>query len=280
MSFSVVLPISETDILLIRRSLPSWLALGSDDVVLSLDKPASPSLKREIRRVVTASSRAECVRTVETERTADWAFHQAHVRRAGFQQANHEAILTGDIDLIVMAGAAKMAKVVGKNGVGLASSLRVPAPSSMIQALRACSYLLKQKLIPPRFSGLYAMWRPYWRETEDQGIKNLRSPIVASYSAAGPGIVGEDTYLFICMRRRYKCVAFNKVYAIGLTRNVEDLPREQFSWGRYLAALGINPAMALLAAISFAYPYLLQGYIYQRGASHGFKDPFAPGFSL
>lgn len=265
---------------MIRRSLPSWLALGSDDVILSLDKPAPPVLLREIKRVAGVSSRADSVRTIETPREAGWAFHQAHVRRAGFREAAHDAVLTGDIDLIVRPGVRRLPELVGKNRVGLVSSARVPAPLRPSQALRACAFVLKQRLAPPKFSGLYAFWRPWWLETEDQGIRRLRTPTEAVYSSAGPGIVGEDTYLYICMKRAYKCLFSNQIGAIGLSRNVEDLPREQFSWGRYMAGLGYNSAIGVATSIGFAYPYFLKGYLYQRSSSHEFIDPYGPGFHL
>jgi hypothetical protein len=167
--------------------------------------------------------------------------------------------------------------MIGKGDIGLASCLRVPAPTNPTQLLRAYSFLFKQKLFPPIFSGLYAMWRPYWRETEDAGIHDLENPGRVPNSLAGEGIVGEDTYLFICMRRRYRCRLLKEIGAISLTRNVEDLPLEQFSWGRYLAGKNTAGVAVFIASILFAYPYLLMGYRYQKQTRLPFHDPFQSG---
>lgn len=280
MSFSIVIPVADRDLQMIHRTLRSWLALGSDDVILCVDKPASEPLFNEIERTSRSSRAGRVVRTLEVEQSSSWKFQQAHARRAGFEEAAHETILTGDIDLIIRREVLKVVDRVGNGSVGLVSCLRLPAPLSLPQLLRAEAYAFKQKLFPPAFSGLYAFWRPDWRATEDEGIRRLRSPAAGTNRVAGLGIVGEDTYLFICMRRRYQCVCLNLVGALGLSRNVEDLPSEQYSWGRYLAGKGSGIHTVVPGSIAFAYPYLLMGYLHQRRKDGEFRDPFGTDFRL
>ncbi len=277
MNFSIVIPIAERDVKLVRRTLPSWLSLGSDDIVLSIDKPATQDL---LKAIASVSPPSDVVKIVEVDPCSRWKFNQARARREGFQRAAHDVILTGDIDLIVRRNAIRLTEVVGNGEFGLASCLRVPAPLSASQTLRGLAYLLKEALLPPIFSGLYAFWRPFWRETEDTEIRNLLNPSKESYRSAGPGIIGEDTYLFICMRRKYRCCMLKEIGAIGLARNVEDVPLEQFSWGRYLAGKNTALPAVLVASVLFAYPYLMMGYLYQRQNKLPFHDPYQIGFDL
>src|SRR5580692_5042478 len=115
MSFSIVIPIAERDVNLVHRTLPSWLALGSDDVVLSVDKPASQELLRAIASASPSPDVPNGVRIVEHERSEDWKFNQAGARREGFEQAAHDTILTGDIDLIVRRNVVDLTRLVGSN---------------------------------------------------------------------------------------------------------------------------------------------------------------------
>jgi hypothetical protein len=276
--FSVVIPVAERDTELVPRTLPSWLGLGADDVVIATDKPVSPKLREVVSRVARTYRATETVRIIEVPNNSEYRFHQAFVRRSGFMAARHDAILTGDIDLIVRRNVLRLVTEVASGSVGLASCLRVPAPLNPHQFLRAEAYTFKQRFAPPIFTGLYAMWRPYWRETEDEGIRDLRDPRKDAYRAAGLGIIGEDTYLFVCMRKRYKCLNLGFVGAVALSRNVEDLPTEQFAWGRYMSAKGASLGAVVGASISFAYPHMLRGYVYQRSRKGEFFDPFLEDF--
>lgn len=278
--FSIVIPIADGDLSLISRTLPSWLSLESDDVILSLDYPASSSVEREIRRVSAKYGRQDSVRIVQTERDSQWRFHQAHARRLGFERSKHDIILTGDIDLVVRRWVSKLADRVETDKIGLASCLRLPFPSQAPQVLRAWSSAIKQFFIPPVFSGLYAFRRSFWQETEDEGIKRLKNPARETYPATGPGLVGEDTYLYICMKRSHKCICVREIGAISLTRNVEDVPLEQYAWGRYLAATKVPWSAAALASIAFCYPYLFRGYLEEKSNPRKLTDPFAVGFKL
>jgi hypothetical protein len=264
----------------VTRTLPSWLGLGSDDIVLSLDYPAPVAVLDEVDRIAEAYGFSNSIRIVETRRDDSWRFHQAHARRMGFESAKHDSILTGDIDLLVRRPVSGLTQLVGPGKAGLASCLRVPAPTSALQVFRAWSYTLKQAVLPPIFSGLYAFWRPFWLETEDEGIKRLRNPARETYKDSGPGLVGEDTYLFICMRRAYPCICLQQIGAVSLNRNVEDLPPEQYSWGRYLASIHTPWPAAALASVAFAYPFLMMGYLHQRRNPISVSDPFSGRFRL
>jgi len=275
--FSVVIPIADRDSGLVPKTLPSWLALGAEDVVIATDKPASQELWEAVAHVARACKSAESVRIVEVPRSDEYRFHQAFVRRSGFIAARHDAILTGDIDLIVKKEAARAATKVGSEGIGLVSLSKIGGVTGASGALRTVSFILMQKVSPPRFTGLYAVWRPFWLETEDDGIRKVRDPRVEGYPEAGVGILGEDTYLYLCMKRKYVCLHDNSIYAIDVKGFVEDLPKLQYEWGRRQAELRSLPEV-IVASVLLAYPNLLRGFLRQRYQKARFIDIFAPGF--
>jgi len=275
--FSIVIPVANRDANLVPRTLPSWLALGADDVVLATDRPMSPELRLIISRVVRARRATDIVRMLEVPRDTAYRFHQAFVRRSGFMAAAHEAILTGDIDLIVRRRAAEAAARVGKGGVGLVSLSKIGGVKDASSTLRTVSFFAMQKLNPPKFGGLYAFWRPYWLETEDFGIRLVRDPRIKGYPEAGLGILGEDTYLYLCMKRSYTCIHDNSVCAIDVKGFVEDLPRLQYEWGRALVGTR-NLSSVVLASVLLAYPNLLRGFLRQRSEKKKLIDIFSPGF--
>jgi len=275
--FSVVIPVADRDSDLVPRTLPSWLTLGADDVVIATDMPASRELREVVTHVARAYGAAESLRIVEVPRSDEYRFHQAFVRRSGFIAAKHDAILTGDIDLIVKKEAARVAAEVGTGGVGLVSISKIGKVTGIGGALRTVSFMLMQKLSPPRFTGLYAVWRPFWLETEDVGVRNIRDPRVEGYHEAGLGILGEDTYLYVCMKRKYACLHDNSISAIDVKGFVEDLPRLQYEWGRALAETS-NLGMVSIASILLVYPNLLRGFMHQRAERKKFVDVFARDF--
>jgi hypothetical protein len=275
--FSVVIPVANRDAGLVPRTLPSWLALGADDVVIATDKPASAELRDAVIKVVRARKAARFVTVIEVPRDSAYHFHQAFVRRSGFMAAAHDAILTGDIDLLVRKRAAKAAAKVGVGGVGLVSLSKLGGVTGASSALRTVSFLVMQKLNPPKFGGLYAFWRPYWLETEDYGVRLVRDPRIKGYPEAGLGILGEDTYLYLCMKRQYTCVHDNSVSAIDVKGFVEDLPRLQYEWGRALVGTR-NAVEVAFASVFLAYPNLLRGFLRQRSEKRRLVDIFSPGF--
>jgi hypothetical protein len=217
------------------------------------------------------------IHSIEVEQSTEWRFHQAHVRRRGFDSASHDVILTGDVDLLVNSNLLKLVGCVGKDNIGLASCMRIRAPYGLAGLLRDYSYLLLNAMRRPQFSGVYAMWRPFWRATEDGGIRHLKNPATARYSLAGPGVLGEDTYLYLCMRKKYRCVYLSRLGAVSLTREVDDLPVEQYAWGEHLAGTGGTTLQALAVSAAFAYPFYYAGFRHQRSHPRPFLDPFLRG---
>ena len=245
--------------------------------MVATDSPVSAELRQAVSRVAGACRATLTVRILEVPRNSGYHFHQAFVRRSGFMAARHDAILTGDIDLIVRRRAAKAAARVGVGAVGLVSLSKLGGMNRPSSALRAVSFLLMQKVKPPKFGGLYAFWRPFWLETEDYGIRLVRDPRTKGYPEAGLGILGEDTYLFLCMKRQYNCVHDNSVCAIDVKGFVEDLPRLQYEWGRALVGKRSLPVV-IFASIMLAYPSLLRGFLRQKSQKKKLLDIFAPGF--
>ena len=262
---------------LLPRTLPSWLALGSDDVLIAADHPVDSALKDDATTIATSLGVPDSIKFIEVSADDRYRFHQAHVRRAGFLEAKHDAILTGDIDLVVKKSMVPAIAKVGTNGIGLVSFSKIRVVTSAAGAYRAVAFLLKQKLLPPKFVGLYAFWRPYWSETEDDGIRYLKNPRTQTYQTAGLGILGEENYLYICMKRSYRCLHINSAYALDLTGFVEDLPSLQFEWGRVIGE-SVGVAAGLVASETLAYPNLLRGCLAQRREKGRFVDVFANDF--
>src|SRR5213080_3500828 len=199
--FSVVVPVSENDASLVPRTLPRWLALPADEVILCVDKPASQQLIEAIRKNSRGDDR---LRVVEVPRESGWMFHQAFVRRTGFKSAKFDKILTGDIDGIVNLQKEMRS---GFFDVVQNSTRRV------IRALKKEAY----------FTGLYALYRPYWLETEDEeSAKKIPHPLshgalereddffvglASGREATPPPYLGDDTMLKRAMLKKYRVVS-------------------------------------------------------------------------
>ena len=129
------------------------------------------------------------------------------MRRKGFLEAKNDVILTGDIDLYINKHVLDAVNIVGKDGIGLASVQKFPLQSNLKASIITIWRLVYQVFLRSTYSGvftgLYAIYRPYWLETEDDQIKSLQN---VKYAGIKGSLLGEDTYLRDCMERKYKCV--------------------------------------------------------------------------
>lgn len=277
--FSVVIPVSEKDAPLIPRTIFSWFYLNSDDFLICVDKPISHGLRNLIQLYAKFCGTENNVRIVEVERSNEWNFHQAHVRREGFRQAKHDIILTGDIDLIVNANVYKALRLVGHDNIGLVSLSKLHYPYKITDYWREGVALFLRNVVhgifdnvmeTSTFTGLYALYKPYWLNSEpEEMVKRLVNPkqlyrkenvSIEDVSA----ITGEDTFLRDCMIKKYRCIYLRDIGAIDIGKSTEELPYIQFMKGQYFARKGRSLLVSIGRAILRAQPYYLQGHLWSK----------------
>jgi len=275
MKFSVVIPVKD-EVDLMMKTLPSYYAIKPSEILICTDKPAPLVVKKVVKRIAAFFNAEELTKIVEVERDPEWRYHQAHVRREGFHKAKYDKILTGDIDLLINKNVRKALNLVGKNGVGLASMSKFRYPNNFrnIWILIVDTLLSKtihsksnSNKVMTNFTGLYALWKPYWLEIEtEEEIKRLVSP-KQLFRGKKPdlknasAITGEDTFLRDQMLKKYNCLYLTDVGAIDLGKNVERLPSIQFMKGRYFAHHGRSLLITIGRAIMRVQPHYLMGHL-------------------
>ena len=260
MSFSIVVPVrNEVD--LIPKALPSYCAVSPGELIVCVDKPAPEDVVNVVGKVAKACGFEGNTRIVEVERRKDYAFHQAWVRRKGFLESRYDKILTTDIDVVINRNVLKAINLVGKNNVGLVSCSKNYPLKGFQKIWRSITREIVRMIYPIRFTGLYALWRPYWLDTEDEGIRSMQGTSQGSF-----GIIrtGEDTYLRDHMIKRHKIICLRDIGGKVLTFNNADLPRVQFESGRYFAANGYGLARILSKVFLYFQIHVLRGWLYER----------------
>ncbi len=268
--FSIVLPVANRDKHLLPKTLPSWLALGSDDVILCLDKPAPIEIKKTIMRIVDKHQASERVTLLELERDPEWEFHQAYVRRRGFLQAKHDKILTGDTDLRVYPACLKAVELVGRDDVGLVSlqKLRTGFTSYLRTFLLTIRRAYLKASGSPKaskyyFTGLYCIWRPFWIDSEkEEDAKKLKHPFFAPL-ITGPwgGYVGEDTLVRDSMEKKHRVLYLPQIGAHDLQTGLEERKEIQLKIGASFAYKMRSPPFVLGHSVIHLRPHVLGSYI-------------------
>jgi len=269
-NFSIVVPVKD-EVDLIPRTLPSYYAVNPSEVIICTDKPTPRNVRQVIQKVAVACDALDITRIVEVERDPDWKFHQAHVRRTGFKKAKHDRILTVDIDLVINRNVLKALKPLGKNNIGLVSCSKFYYPKSLLDLWRIGATTFLRKIVHrildsfmeiTLFTGLYAVWKPYWLDSEpEEKIKKHLNPKQfyrgerAGEVPADMNPTGEDTHLRDCMSEKHDCIYLRDVGAIILRDMYENVPYVQYMKGQYFRRRG----RSLLIVI---------GRTFLRGQSH------------
>ena len=181
--FSIVVPSRETDFPHVKNNLESYLNVEAEEVLLCVDDNISQNFQNQIFSLYDSikkkNNEISPLEIIKVERREDFAFHQAWVRRKGFLKAKNDLILTGDTDLYINKNVTEAIKIVGKNEIGLASLQKFPLHSNLMGSFLTIWRLMYQMFLRATyyrvFIGLYALYRPYWLETENDGIKNLKN---------------------------------------------------------------------------------------------------------
>jgi len=276
MKFSVVVPVKD-EVDLIRQTLWSYYAVEPSEVLICTDKPCAKNVRKVINEIAESYHMKDITRIIEVERDPKWNFHQAHVRRTGFKKAKYDRILTVDIDLVINRNVLRALKLVGKNNVGLVSCSKFRYPKSLVDLWRTGTITFLRKIVHGMldpfmeitiFSGLYALWRPFWLDSEpEEKIKKLVNPkqfYRGEYAGEVPADVdptGEDTHLRDCMLEKHRCIYLRDIGAIMLRDVYEDVPYVQFMKGQYFRRRGRSLLVSVGRAFLRAQPHYLAGYL-------------------
>ena len=260
--FSIVLPV-QCEFELLRHSLPSCYRAGPEEVLVCLDDPPDERTLQEASLIAGKFGWADRTRIVAVARNPEYRFHQAWVRREGFRRAKHDRILTVDVDVIINRNVLKALSLVGKDDVGMASCLTLHSIGGFLGLWRAVGHRLAGRLRAPALTGLYALWRPYWLDSEDDGIKLLEHPRTGN-AKGSLVLIGEDCYLRNCMQVKHRCVHLPDIGGYSMRADCNDDPHIQFELGRYYAHQKYGLTAIIARALAFARPYLLLGYLHQK----------------
>jgi hypothetical protein len=260
--FSIVCPIkNETS--LMARTLPSFYNVEPSEVILCFDNPPNKDAYQLAMKISQKYSHIP-TRFLFVDKNPEYKSQLPWVRRFGFRNAVNERILTVDIDLIINKNVLRAITLVGKDNIGLVScSKKYPYKGLFKTVYRRTFDKIINFAYPTRFTGLYALWKPYWLDSEDESVKRLddmKQTLISSDIQTG-----EDTYLRNCIVKKHKVIYVKNVGATCLTYNSSDLPQVQWQDGRYFASQGYTLFRILLKAILYFRIYVLLGWMYEKG---------------
>ncbi len=259
LSFSIVLPV-KSEYQLLHSCLKSCYSVNPDEVIVCLDDPPHEKTLKEIQQISNNLGWSHKTRVITVPKNPEFHFHQAWVRREGFRKAKHDRILTVDVDLVINKNVLKALYLVGKDNVGFVSCLTTHTTRGALGLWRHIAFKIANKIHSPSYTGLYGLWRPYWLDSEDDGIKLLED---ARKASGGMTLIGEDTYLHNCMQVKHKCIHLSDYGGDCMRNDCNDLSHVQFEIGRHYAKK-YNVLKVMLRAILFARPHILRGYLYQK----------------
>lgn len=269
MDFSVVVPIKD-EVNLIPVTLPSYYALNPGEVILCLDKPAPRKLLEVIDRVAKSCKAKDKTKVIEVKRHPAYRYHKAFVRRTGFRVAKHDTVVTGDIDLIVNRNVLKAVELVGNGNVGFVSMAQPYYPFMGVKSFwRMVVDCLVRRFWYNTFTGLYALWKPYWLDTEKvEDIQKLPDPRSSHALIIANSSIGEDSFLHQKMLTKHRAIYLRDIGGFKLAVGKNDLLYLQFQSGKIKARMGKLLPAVLFATFLRLRPLILSGYIHARRKSN------------
>lgn len=266
--FAVVVAVAESDAAYIPKSLPAWLALPSREVIICVDSPVSQKLRSAIQAAAGNDPR---LRLVEVPKNPSWNFHQALVRRTGFRDATTDRILTGDIDVVPEQVCVRAVSMVGLGNVGLVSLSKERGEGGFDGLVRNWTRTLTSSVLKrAHFTGLYALYRPYWQDSEvDDEVRRIPHPESPGFAEKGFPYRGEDAILRDYMLRRHKVVYLSMVGGTDLRVALGDRPVGQVKLGVMYAREGRALEYVLPRAIAYARPMTMGAYAITLAREHG-----------
>lgn len=248
----------------LSKTLKACIEIHPDELILCLDEPKDKKLVQTITNILNKFNFSEKTKIITVSKSLDYSFHQAKVRREGFKQAKHDRILTVDADTVVNNNVLKALYMVGKNNVGFVSCSTSHVKKGPLNFWRYLTFKIANKVSPPKFTGLYSIWRPYWLETENEKIKSLPN---ARTAKGGFALIGEDAFLHNCMKNKHKCIHLSDFGGYCLQNDCNDLPHVQFETGRFYSKK-FNFFQVLFRSILFLRPQILKGYLHQKKSNN------------
>jgi hypothetical protein len=266
--FSVVVNVAEGDREMVRTTLPSWIGLRPSEIILAVDWPASEALKGAILEGSRGDAR---VKVVEVRKDPSWHFHQANVRRTGFRAASNDRILTGDIDIRVNVNCLKAIMLVGNNEIGLASLSKRRAGGKLSDVVRNMNNkVLAVAAGRVRFTGLYALYRPYWLDSEvEEEVKSSPYPLSPGLLAGPDAFRGEDAILRDYMRLKHRVVILPDVGGEDLREAQGDRPVFQAKMGKKFFMDGRTFDYVFVRSLLYVRGQMLGSYLHYLAKEHG-----------
>jgi len=240
-AFSIVIPVRGSDIDILRKNLPSWKSLGSDDLILCTDGKLEQSTVQGCR--VLDSSQAE----------DGWFYRQGGARRFGFQNAKYDIILTGDVDLTVTRDCLRAVDLIGGDTGMISLEKQRGAPGVQEVVRRLSKRMLRRIRRRMFFTGLYVLNRVAWLATDD---------LSTSKALTKETLKGEDVLLKEAMlRSRWKVVYLPVVGGIDHRVSFEDRPAGQLEAGRKAWLEHLSPFSVTVRALIYSRPLMMGRYL-------------------
>lgn len=291
--FSIVIPIKGTaeELKFIPRTLPSYYAVKPSEVILSIDDPPGDErIVPKIESIIRTCHAEKITRFLKIKKgDKGWNDQQMKARHTGFLETKYNRILTGDIDLVINKNVLKAVKLVGKNNVGLVSCSKLRVPHDFLSFYRLFSdtflritiHRFKKSFGATSFTGLYAVWKPFWLEVNPTDIAKKFVKLKAKVRDGKPVSMndfygaGDDTFLRDLMIEKYECIYLKDIGALVLTDFWEDIPIVQYGKGVYFAGQGRKLLVSIARAVLRAQPYYLCGYLHGRRIKDASKFEFS-----
>lgn len=247
-----MIPVRATDTDLLRSNLPSWLALGSDDIILCSNGRIDPEYTANCRTI--DSSEAE----------QGWYYRQGGARRVGFLNAKHDIILTGDIDLTVTRNCLRAVELI-QGDMGMLSLEKDRGGGGFQEAVRGLTKrMLKRIRHRMFFTGLYVLNRNAWLATDDASTSRQLS--VTTHK-------GEDLLLKeALLRSNWKVAYLPVVGGIDHRISLEDRRPGQLEAGRKAWAQQLSPFSVTVRALIYSRPLMMGRYLHYANGSGEFAQ--------